>query len=360
VNGGGFCCDDSPRLKAGAIGNGNDNPETFQYYYHNDHLGSTSLITDLDGNVVQHVEYVPFGEVFIEERNNKWNTPYLFNAKELDEETGLYYYGARHYDGRVSLWLGVDPMWEKYPNFSTYAYCVQNPVKFIDPTGMEGEEGGAQGTYVIIYGAGYDNPIAKSHNQGDNFKKNSEAQKQNLIKQGIPESSIVSSSAFTEQEFLDVVNKEYDSGKIVQLDVYSHMSNNAINFGGYETMETATASPPDKDYRLLSYWSNGGVNGYNPDGDNEILKINNSNFSSEAKVNLWGCNAGWFNDTTPKEYAFAQGLANHLNATVGAFDSYSEFKQKNGNLLFDGTMIRTKDRATQKVKQSVFTPTSSK
>ncbi|MBK5720185.1 hypothetical protein JGH11_04800 [Dysgonomonas sp. Marseille-P4677] len=35
------------------------------------------------------IEYVPFGEVFIEERNNKWNTPYLFNAKELDDETGL-------------------------------------------------------------------------------------------------------------------------------------------------------------------------------------------------------------------------------------------------------------------------------
>jgi RHS repeat-associated protein len=137
VNGGGFCCDDNPKLRAGVIGNGNDNPELYQFYYHSDHLGSTSLITDLDGNVVQHVEYVPFGEVFIEERNNKWNTPYLFNAKELDEETGLYYYGARYYDGRTATWLGVDPMWEKYPNSSTYAYCVQNPVKFVDPDGQD-------------------------------------------------------------------------------------------------------------------------------------------------------------------------------------------------------------------------------
>ncbi|MCL1937804.1 MAG: type IV secretion protein Rhs, partial [Candidatus Azobacteroides sp.] len=62
VNGGGFCCDDNPKLRAGAIGNGNDNPEIYQYYYHSDHLGSTSLITDLDGDIVQHVEYVPFGE----------------------------------------------------------------------------------------------------------------------------------------------------------------------------------------------------------------------------------------------------------------------------------------------------------
>jgi RHS repeat-associated protein len=80
---------------------------------------------------------VPFGEVFIEERNNTWNTPYLFNAKELDEETGLYYYGARYYDARISLWLSTDPLQEKYPNVSTYAYCVQNPVKFVDPTGED-------------------------------------------------------------------------------------------------------------------------------------------------------------------------------------------------------------------------------
>jgi uncharacterized protein (TIGR02594 family) len=137
VNGGGFCCDDAPGLRAGAIGNGNDNPEIYQYYYHSDHLGSTSLITNLDGEVVQHVEYVPFGEVFIEERNNRWNTPYLFNAKELDEETGLYYYGARYYDSRNSVFLGVDPMWEKYPGISSYAYCANNPIKYTDPTGMD-------------------------------------------------------------------------------------------------------------------------------------------------------------------------------------------------------------------------------
>jgi len=81
--------------------------------YHSDHLGSTSLITDLDGNVAQHVEYIPYGDVFIEERNSAWNTPYKFNAKELDEETGLYYYGARYYDPRTSVWLGADPLQEK-------------------------------------------------------------------------------------------------------------------------------------------------------------------------------------------------------------------------------------------------------
>jgi len=138
VNGAGFCCNDSPnKSSAFRSGMANDNPELFQYYYHSDHLGSTSLITDLDGNVVQHVEYVPYGEVFIEERNNIWNTPYLFNAKELDEETGLYYYGARYYDPRVSNWLSADPLQEKYPGISTYCYTVANPVRLIDPDGKD-------------------------------------------------------------------------------------------------------------------------------------------------------------------------------------------------------------------------------
>ena len=70
----------------------------------------------VNGEVVQHIEYVPFGEVFVEERNNIWNTPYLFNAKEFYEETGLYYYGARYHDPRVSLWMNVDSTLSKRKN----------------------------------------------------------------------------------------------------------------------------------------------------------------------------------------------------------------------------------------------------
>lgn len=145
VNGQGFCCnDDTPeaaqtraRTRA-ANGNfkPNDDYEKMQFYYHPDHLGSSSYITNLDGEVSQHIEYVPFGEVFIEERNNTWNTPYLFNAKEFDEETGMYYYGARYYEPRLSLWMTVDPMEENLPSSSTYSYAANNPIRFID---MEGK-----------------------------------------------------------------------------------------------------------------------------------------------------------------------------------------------------------------------------
>ena len=107
------------------------------YFYHPDHLGSSSLITSGSGDLVQHIQYVPFGEVFVEERNTTWSTPYKFNGKEQDEETGLCYYGARYYDPRTSVWLSVDPLAEKYPNVGSYVYCVNNPVKYIDPDGKD-------------------------------------------------------------------------------------------------------------------------------------------------------------------------------------------------------------------------------
>jgi len=112
-------------------------PTPLNYYFHSDHLGSSSLITNQSGDVVQHLEYIPFGEVFIDERpsTGTWSTPYKFNAKELDEETGLYYYGARYYDPRSSVWISVDPLAEKYPNVSSYVYCLDNPVKHVDPDG---------------------------------------------------------------------------------------------------------------------------------------------------------------------------------------------------------------------------------
>lgn len=145
VNGQSFCCEEgTPKAmqsRAGDNFHDKDAYEKLQFYYHPDHLGSSSYITNLDGEVVQHIEYVPFGEVFIEERNNTWDTPYLFNAKELDEETGLYYYGARYYDPRLSLWMSTDPLQEKYPATTSYCYVNNNPIRFVDPTGLDWVEG---------------------------------------------------------------------------------------------------------------------------------------------------------------------------------------------------------------------------
>ena len=110
------------------------------FFYHPDHLGSTSMVTDAEGYITQNVSYIPYGEVFVEERNGVWNTPYLFNAKELDEETGLYYYGARYLNPKDTRWISVDPLFEKYVGMSPYNYCAGNPVRLVDVDGMENKE----------------------------------------------------------------------------------------------------------------------------------------------------------------------------------------------------------------------------
>ena len=107
------------------------------FYYHTDHLGSTSYITDAKANVAQFDAYLPYGELLVDEHSSTEEMPYKFNGKEFDQETGLYYYGARYMNPRTSLWYGVDPLAEKYPNIGGYIYCAENPIKLIDSDGRK-------------------------------------------------------------------------------------------------------------------------------------------------------------------------------------------------------------------------------
>jgi RHS repeat-associated protein len=133
--------------------------EKDEFYYHGDHLGSSNMITDSYGAVYQHLEYFPYGESWIEEGGSHGgNLPgYQFTGKELDPETGLYYYGARYYDPVLSKWISADPAFAKYlptlsdeatgrrlvnagvynfVNLAVYSYATNNPVRYIDPNGL--------------------------------------------------------------------------------------------------------------------------------------------------------------------------------------------------------------------------------
>jgi RHS repeat-associated protein len=117
---------------------GNGNTEDGLYFYHGNHLSSTQLITDINANISQAVLYTPWGSV-IKEYKADWMLDtiprYLFNAKEKDEESGLYYYEARYYSDENIMFTARDPLFEKYPFMSPYAYCNNNPIKLIDPDG---------------------------------------------------------------------------------------------------------------------------------------------------------------------------------------------------------------------------------
>jgi RHS repeat-associated protein len=123
--------------------------EGLQYFYHSDHLGSASFVTNRGGNVVQHLQYFPYGELFVSQRNSEeFDSRYKFTAKELDNETSYTYFGARYYDADLSSWLSVDPLSDKYPSLSPYCYSADNPVVLVDPNGTSISEFDENGNYL--------------------------------------------------------------------------------------------------------------------------------------------------------------------------------------------------------------------
>ena len=150
----------------------NEEQKAKRYYYHSDHLGSAQFVTDWKGRQYEHIEYTPYGELWIEEvAAGLDKLPFRFTGKELDEETGLYYYGARYLDPKYSRWLSGDPALGEYipqapindeakkhnenlpgmggvfntVNLHVYHYAGNNPIKYTDPDGKSSK------AYGILY-----------------------------------------------------------------------------------------------------------------------------------------------------------------------------------------------------------------
>ena len=109
-------------------------------YQYDNHLGSASLELDNTGNIISYEEYHPFGTTSYRSGRTETETSqkrYKYVGKERDEETGLYYYGARYYAAWLCRFVSTDPLKEKYLEWSPYVYCADNPIKFIDPDGRD-------------------------------------------------------------------------------------------------------------------------------------------------------------------------------------------------------------------------------
>ena len=114
------------------------------YFFNPDQLGSSNYVTDQRARIFQHDEFFPSGETWIEESSTLERTPYLFSGKELDE-TRLYYFGARYYDPRTSVWQNTDPALSSFvgrgpggispKNLGLYTYAWNNPMVVRDPDG---------------------------------------------------------------------------------------------------------------------------------------------------------------------------------------------------------------------------------
>lgn len=107
------------------------------HYFIQDHQGNNRVVVDADGQVEEVNDYYPFGGLMASSSGDV--QPYKYNGKELDRKGGLdwYDYGARMYDAALGRWHVVDPMAEKYYDWSPYTYCLDNPLKYIDSDGKQ-------------------------------------------------------------------------------------------------------------------------------------------------------------------------------------------------------------------------------
>ena len=289
---------DDPQAGYGYIPNDTTKEETF--FYHSDHLGSTSYITDEKANIIQYDAYLPYGELLVDEHSSSEDLPYKFNGKQFDEETGLYYYGARYLNPVTSLWYGVDPLAEKYISSGSYIYCESNPIIFIDPNGKK---------KVVVTGG------ADVHNQYRlNFVEASKNQLKKYLKTAGPLEEIswmIFDIGYTNKEKEAMAKWANDRGVsfkfIRQSKQLIHELNKSAKSDDKLT-EVAMFSHGTASNVSFGFGLHGDVNStiYNsPDNLNEATlrstPMTASAFAKNARIDLYSCNSG-----TPFKYQHAE------------------------------------------------------
>ena len=124
-----------------------------RYYYIKDHLGSIRITIDEAGNVVNAQDYYSYGSILRSYTGGGFSGErYKFTGKERDTETNYDYFGASYYDSELGRFLTTDPLADKYPGWSPYNYCFDNPLKLVDPDGNGPELAAA--AYAALEAAG--------------------------------------------------------------------------------------------------------------------------------------------------------------------------------------------------------------
>lgn len=129
-----------------------DGTDSELVYHHKDHLGGTHVETDETGSVLEYIVYKPFGGVLVDNKSGAYENNLKYTGKELDSDTGYYYYGARYYNGTYGRFLSQDPVYLAVgismstldvladpQSLNSYSYSRNNPINLNDPDGRQWE-----------------------------------------------------------------------------------------------------------------------------------------------------------------------------------------------------------------------------
>jgi RHS repeat-associated protein len=141
-------------LETRTIGTDSSSATLWRYMFSN-HLQSATLELDENGDVISYEEYYPFGGTSYFASNSTINAVakrYKYSGKEKDEETGLYYYGARYHAPWLCRFISVDPKALEYIYQGSFVFAGNNPIKYIDVNGEGPEDGIEDNLYTIQKG----------------------------------------------------------------------------------------------------------------------------------------------------------------------------------------------------------------
>jgi len=262
------------------------------YYYHCDYLGSPRVMTDPLGNVIWRQDYYAFGGDY---NTSATGNTHKFTGHVKDDATGQYYAKARYFTTNNGRWSQPEPLLKGVPGkmfllnpllLNPYIYGRNNPLKYIDPSGLF--------TYLII--VGQDKPNPNVPDKSDMNAKGAFTASAKTLEKEIMGSSkfdksrdkVVTINAKVKADFVNAINAKYESGSIMQIDVFSHSWQTGANMGG----------TTDDKARLFK---TGDLPGLQP------------GLASEASMTYHGCNAG---KSLGNEASLAQQTADALGIPV--------------------------------------------
>ncbi len=180
--------------------------------YHYNHQGSVALVTWQNGTIRQHLQYLPYGGLFVDQRPNSYASTYTFSAKEKDAESGYTYFGARYYSDNMMMWLSVDPMSDERPNVSPYSYCQNNPIGRIDPSGaLDGDYYTFKGKYLGKDGKDDHNVFFVKNDDKNSIRTIKSNNRKGLTTQSSDVNVAVSTNQETLKETLDVFYRTWEN-----------------------------------------------------------------------------------------------------------------------------------------------------